>query len=831
MKPSARWWAKLLAGLLALALSGVFLLAGPLAGDARADLGVLDSPKITKLIYPTLGNPALVPSGGRLTLEFDPREQDWGRGFIALDAFEIKVDTSNGPHPVTLALPVESFRVGYSERWPEYVETDDQDRRLYLVTVAVPRDVPIDLYDVSVRARGREGKWLEDAQPHAFQAIDSFKDRFSFCQLTDIHVWGPECYYPTCTYHERSQRPNGTDPNRKGAVYYRKAIDQVNLMKPDFCVFSGDYMFGQAYFEQDQGKPWGVTTEYEYEMLWFYEETMRLDVPVFMAIGNHDGYNEGGKGAGEDWFDNWRKLFGPLYHSFDYGDCHFLSLNSMDWAPEDRILQEIPDVALMPTKYKGQFRGGGDPWRSGFSPVRLKDLLTSDFTGQLAWIKDDLEKHMDAKIRVCVMHHDPWREKGHGEMWASSVEGGKSFLETVVQTAKHLLNMGDGRGRLAIIKLMRDYNVALEVSGHKHDDYVAVKVVPWKDGTGEIKFVNTTSTQFQTDEVAEKYPGYRRIWISDGRVESFNYKEPDWSYPWYEGTNVGGKTDLGKLTDPAVTSSFNPRPGDAEEVACAIDNRLEKPLERAYAEFPMPYLSDGYYYVVENGEFGDVYDVYDKGPGQRVYQVYTGVAPAHVKTVVVKKSAAPDGEAPAGTLRINNGAATTGSAAVTLNITAGDTGGSGLKDIMISNTPDFSGAVWERFRDTVPWNVSSGSAGPRTVYARFRDGAMPPNVSGVTQATVTCERDLGTGWPARTWYFAAKGDAPGHGRWLSLRSACGEEFPVDVIYTLPNGESRTEPFVIPPVSTLTINSCEMVGGDEFQSVEIRSPLPVVAGLR
>ncbi|MCG2794654.1 MAG: hypothetical protein L6427_02075 [Actinomycetia bacterium] len=63
---------RLLAVLLALVLSGVFTVAGPMPGSARADLGIGDVVKIKELIYPTLGNPAIVESGTRLTLEFDP---------------------------------------------------------------------------------------------------------------------------------------------------------------------------------------------------------------------------------------------------------------------------------------------------------------------------------------------------------------------------------------------------------------------------------------------------------------------------------------------------------------------------------------------------------------------------------------------------------------------------------------------------------------------------------------------------------------------------------------------------------------------------------------
>ena len=708
--------------------------AWPLFNIAPSKLGVHNDPMITMLVYPTFGNPAIVEKGASLTLEFDPRERDFDEGLIELHEFEVTAVTSNDPYPMTESLPVVSSDVGCSSRWPEYGESGSEDRRIYLVTVEVPDSVPEDLYDIYIRAGDAYGEWLEDSQPHALSAVESYKDRFSFCQLTDIHVWGPECEYPSAVYHERSGRPNGIDPDRKGAVYYQKVIEQVNLMKPDFCVFTGDYDFGQSYFIQDQGPPWKETTEYEYEMMWFYEETLKLDVPVFMIPGNHDSYNEGEEGAQEDWFVNWRKLFGPEYYTFDYGDYHYLALNSMDWAPEERVLVDWDAGILQPTKYKGQFRAGGDPLEAGISEERLEEVDQSGFTEQLAWARDDLEAHQDARMRVCLMHHDPFKENGSGVMWgaAPSKSGAIGWLK---DAANRILDMGNGQGRLAAIRLMRDYRVALELSGHDHSDYVGS--MPWENGEGELLFVNTTSVQFESDSESDRYPGYRRIWINGGLVESYNYIDPKWSYPSYEGTNVGGETDLGKLVDPAIQASFSAEPGGSQYVTLTILNSLIKPLPEAYAEFVMPYLSGGYYYQVSGGTIWQAHDSGTIPPDYRVYQVRTDVAPGEKKEVQVYKSSQPDLAEPAGELTIDEGASTTDSLRVTLNISAVDNGGSGVMGMMISNNPDFDGAEWQPYDQTITWSLEPGAGGERTVYVMFRDYAMPGNTSGVSKASIS----------------------------------------------------------------------------------------------
>jgi len=737
-KPPARgsWSARRIVSLVLIIL--VIVLGtglGVLVTAKNSYLGVRDDARITRLIYPTLGNPAIVRKGDSLTIEFDPRMGEFNLPFSEMKQFEVTAKTSNDARPLQVALPVLSVQAGSSGRWPEYSAVPGEDRRISLVTVAVPRSMPADLYDLSVKARkGRLSLWLRDSQPHALDTVDTFKDDFSFVQMTDIHVWGQEIYYPSCTYQERSERPNGKDPSRKGAVYYQKAIDQVNTMKPDFCVFSGDYMFGQRYFTQDNGPPWGETTEYEYEMLWFYQETMKLDVPVFMTIGNHDGYNEGGDAAGEDWFNNWRKLFGPLYHSYDYGDYHFLSINSMDWAASDRTLTNWFDIILSPKKYKGQVQGGGDAMQPGYSQARLDAIDDSKLTGQLAWMRDDLAAHQDAKMRICVMHHDPWKLDGSGEMWGAPSAGGglEKDLKRVVGEA---LGTGDGTGRLAAIKLMKEYKVALTISGHDHSD--SYGSTPWNGGGGEVKFVNTTSTQFQSSSVSNRYPGYRRIWIDKGRVTSYNYQDPKWSYPFYAGTNVGGETDLSTLHDPAISQVIEPIGGTSERVTVSMRNTLARPLIAAYAKLVMPYLAGGYYYQVDGGSFGEVYDLSSSGPDARNYQVYTDVPAGMDKVVAVHKSAAPDTTPPKGTAAINTGARSTKSPVVMLTLRATDTGGSGLKDAMISNSPGFEGAQWQSFTSQVPWSLAGGGAGVRTVYVKYRDTAMPPNVSAVARASVS----------------------------------------------------------------------------------------------
>ena len=811
----------------------VFFLAG---SEARADVGMQDTPRIEQLIYPTLGNPAIVNCGNDLTIEWDPRALSGGPEPPEITSFEVTVTSTNDACPVTRKLTVTSFEKDYSKVWPNL-----DDKVIYRVTVNVPHNVPLDLYDMTVKAL-TDGAWVTDSEPHALQTVDRFKDPFSFCHLTDINVFGPECNYISSAMQERNYRHEDYRPGDDGygAKYYHKAIQQINRMKPDFCVYTGDYMFGQQWLTKDYGDfgPYARTvwdrtmTEHEFEMDWFYQETLALDVPVFIGMGNHDGY----KDNHEDWFTNWKKMFGPLYFSFDYGDCHFTMLNSMDWPLDLRKLTSWSGIILQPTKYKGQLRGGGDAWGATGAPPE------DQYTGQLAWMRDDLKASQDAKMRVAAMHHDPWKDNDSGSVWASG-EGG--WIEAITGA----IDMGNGEGRRAAIQLMRDYKVSLVVSGNDHSDYVgdvgyssadresagSVQTVPWTvngspdpletGAQGEVKFVNTTSTQFQKDGDTNVYPGYRRVWINNGQVESYNYHEPKYSYPWYKDTNIEGNTDLTNLSTPTIESSFAPESGDALDVTCMITNHLEKSLPSAYAEFPMPYLSGGYYYEVDNGSFGDVYDN-DSGT-MRICQVYTNVAAGSTKAPRVFKSASADKKSPTGSMKINNGAAKTTTRKVTLNIDASDTGGSGLKDMMISNSPDFDGAKWERYVSTRKWTLVGGTAGWRTVYVKFRDRAMAPNNSAVASDEIMFSPSDDDGGPAYTWYFAEGCTREGFEEWLSIQNPNTGECDVDITYMTGDGENIPQSITIGPESRYTVNVNEAVGPGRDVSAKVEGSFPII----
>jgi hypothetical protein len=771
MHSTDHWPRKLGAALLVLAVASMIVVTG-LPNPQRAQaayvdpanyvIGIHTPARITKLIYPTIGNPSIVRRGTSLTVEFDPREGKYynppSGPWIALPVctnWVVAVSTTRRAQladgspadaaRITRQLTVTNAVAAQSSKWPSMANPAPPggNNQVYILTVTVPESLPADLYDLSVGCN-IEGTNYSDTQPNSVNVVDHFKDKFNFIQMSDIHVYGPENSNASIFYsHSRTERTNRSatyDPSPTGvgygATYLHKEVQEINRIHPDFVICTGDYDFGQRYFHQNEPNGFGDCSQYEFEQEWFYQEISKLEVPVFIVIGNHDGYSYSGVSGipDQDWLDNWTHLYGPLYFTFDYGpDNRFFAFNSMDWQnPGDRNLVNYLNLILQPAKYLGCVTSGGDPWQAGISYDRVHSstLNPSLYNGQLGWLRDQLTASQGLKSRVMCMHHDPFKDNGSGSMWAS---GGDDFISKITG----IIAMGDGVGRLALVRLAVDYKVQLMIHGHDHSDCTSeddtnVSLLDWTAGGGHCMSQNTTSASFQGDSSNANYPGYRRVWMNNGVVdnsggdENVNYYEAGArSWPFYKGTTIPGNTNLGNLHTPAVQQSWTFVPnGDRQDITCSLSNNYNKPLTGCYMEFPMQMLTDNYYYTISNGTLGEDYDT---SAGTRMMQVYTDLNAGQMnKAVHVQKSAYPDNTAPTGSVLINNNDPTTTTPNVALTLEANDAV-TGVGQMKISNDSDFSDDEWEPYKTTKSWTLSGSGSGERTVYVKYRDRAMPGN--------------------------------------------------------------------------------------------------------
>lgn len=486
--------------LMALALPGGFLafLHSPLFRYPTD--GELPPARINELIWPTIGCPALVTPGGALQIEMDLGEGEGG-GAPGVEGCKAvlspaREELSGISYELT---PLEAC-LAPSRRWP-YRVADGDKSEVWSLSFRVPEDAFPELYDLRVEVGGGGGV-LRDEQPHAV-AIMEEDDDFTFLTLSDVHVHEQDNSSLFSRQTDRGISDDG-DP-----LFFRQAIEQVNLIRPDFVLMLGDFIRGQR-------RPGELAKEYER----FYQALLELEVPAFLVPGNHDQYVNGIDGA--RWFE---ENLGPLYYSFDVGGCHFTCLDSYQWPQGDRVVMNKL-FFMEPRRWQGQVMDA--PAGEGYSAPGA----------QLSWAEEDLAAHQRSALRVVAMHHDPFTPDGKGF----------SFLN--VNYWGIYRAGGGGKGREELMELFARHRVGHVFGGHLHMDTVGA--LPWREGEGETVYSCQTCVYFDQGGWSGHYPGYRLVQVEDGNVVSFSYLDGIASYPFYDGSLPGAAVDLDLLERPAI---------------------------------------------------------------------------------------------------------------------------------------------------------------------------------------------------------------------------------------------------------------------------------------
>ena len=151
--------------------------------------------------------------------------------------------------------------------------------------------------------------------------------------------------------------PDRTGGERPGV--FGKAIDMVNLLRPEFTICVGDLIAGARY-EEEARKQSAELADF----------ISRLKMPFFHVVGNHDiitGFNGTTEGR-DNTMKVWKDLHGTnTYYSFIYKNCQFICFDTMEkhdtWPPHE-VLSE----------------------------------------NQIAWALGELETHKDVRWRFLFMH-------------------------------------------------------------------------------------------------------------------------------------------------------------------------------------------------------------------------------------------------------------------------------------------------------------------------------------------------------------------------------------------------------------------------------------------
>lgn len=479
-------------------------------------------PKVENIIYPLMATPAIKKNGSELTVKVDSKGKEpagWDISLNPTEAAQVEGKYS---------LPVKSVQKG-SSYWKD-------SSSIYEVTVTIPNDVPEELFDLEVSYTG-DGKRITDDEPNSVKVVKEYKKDFKFMHLTDIHVGSPRNIADPSNATEAGM----WDPDKsKRWLYLQKTIKQVNLLKPDFVVMTGDLMYGQM-----------NPQEYIYE----YEETYRMlkqfNVPVYIVPGNHDYYAQDATLA--DGAKYWEQYFGPQYFSFDYGPyAHMIGYNSYDWHKFDR---QGHGTISVPT-WGGQIRDQ-----------------------QMEWIKKDLAENkataQDGQTSGLFSHHNPiWRDR---DIWPTSDPNVEEYwkeydakhdpqdLSTLLKGEKLGIEYDQqwhGEGSHELIDVMKQNDVDISLHGHTHIDNITEQ-----DG---ILYSTTASIELS----AKPWVGYR-LFEKDAAADTFNsyvFEGPDKSMPVYQ----DGNTSAGVVS---FENAFKlPNDGSQVTQTATLTNRLNKPV-------------------------------------------------------------------------------------------------------------------------------------------------------------------------------------------------------------------------------------------------------------
>lgn len=130
---------------------------------------------------------------------------------------------------------------------------------------------------------------------------------------------------PATTFAILADRTGGTDV---GFKYLKTAVDELNLLQPEFVMTVGDLVQG---YTRDPA-------EYIREVVEYRGIVDRLTMPWYPCAGNHD-VTSGLRNPADKRFETlYQTYFGPLYYSLDYSDIHLIVLYSDEQRKSDPVI-------------------------------------------------------------------------------------------------------------------------------------------------------------------------------------------------------------------------------------------------------------------------------------------------------------------------------------------------------------------------------------------------------------------------------------------------------------------------------------------------------------
>ena len=178
------------------------------------------------------------------------------------------------------------------------------------------------------------------------------------------------------------------------AKIFSRAVEQINLMQPEFVVSVGDLINGYTENKEEIAKQWREFQGY----------VARLEMPFFYVPGNHDLANKVLDGV-------WREKFGRTHYEFVYRDVLFLSLNSDD----------------IPGKEPGTVAAAQLAWLEKVLADNASVRWTMVFVHRPMWIEGDPKKNGWAEVEKLLAKRKHTVFAGHYHTYQKSIRNGANY--------------------------------------------------------------------------------------------------------------------------------------------------------------------------------------------------------------------------------------------------------------------------------------------------------------------------------------------------------------------------------------------------------------------
>lgn len=173
------------------------------------------------------------------------------------------------------------------------------------------------------------------------------------------------------------------------------AVEQINLLRPEFILSIGDLVEG--------GTEDTVQLKKEYDH--FDERMSKAQAPIFHLGGNHDLTNPVMRKF-------WEKRYGKRYYHFIFKNVLFLVLDSEDY-PEERMWKIYRE-----RKRAIQLLDSGKIELAQLTEYyRMPERVTGEISeAQSSYFEKVIADHPDVRWTFVLMHKPVWQRTGKGSM-------------------------------------------------------------------------------------------------------------------------------------------------------------------------------------------------------------------------------------------------------------------------------------------------------------------------------------------------------------------------------------------------------------------------------